>query len=138
MFKDKQRILEIIKVIKTNLKYIQVIDLKNIKKTEDNIKDYYFVSMALFTILNKIIELAEEIVDELNIEKYPSNYFQFFDILFEEKIIHKDLLKKLKVFVEYRNDIAHEYSDIGENEIKWCVKNLNVIEDFLKIVKNLF
>ena len=132
---DEERVLELLRVMRENIGYIGSVDLKNIKKDKDNIKDYYFVSMALFTLLNKMLELAEEMVDCLDVKRYPTKYIEFFEVLKSEDVIDKNMFSKLKSFVEYRNDIAHEYNEIMEEEIVWCVKNLSYIEYFMRIAK---
>ena len=93
--------------------------------------------MALFTILNKVLKLAEQIVDTLNVSSYLIKYIEFFEVLKTEKIISNELFLKMKNFVEYRNDIAHEYDEIRDVEIIWCVKNLDYIKEFLKISKKI-
>lgn len=136
MFDDKQRIIFLISTIKENLDFIEeekIIDVEQLKKSK---KDYLSISMALFTIQNKLIELGEELIDNLNKNIYPKTYGEVVDSLFEEKIINKEQYKLFRDFISYRNEIAHEYEGITQNEIFWCIKHLDFVKDFLKIVKN--
>lgn len=133
---DKERVIELISIINRDILFIEKENISSVDKLKNNTKDYYAVSMAIFTILNKIIELGEELIDSLNKNIYPKKYTEIPKILFEEKIINEELFKKMIDLIKYRNDIAHEYEQIYENEIYWCIQNLDSINEFIKIVKN--
>jgi len=134
---DKDRILEDIALIK---KYLKVIETRY-KKREDNENQdevefrYLGVSMAFFTILNKMIELGEELVDNLNKNYTFTKYNEIVKILESEKILTSKQAKIFSDFIAYRNEIAHEYDEIYSNEIDWCIKNIDFVEEFVKIVK---
>lgn len=132
---DKDRIFTLINVINENLDYINQKNITSVDKFKKSKDDYYSSSMALFTIQNKLIELAEELLDSLNKDYYPKKYLDIINKLFEEKIISDKIFSKFKTFIEYRNEIAHEYEGISENEIFWCIQNLDFIKDFFKIIK---
>ena len=132
---DKDRIFTLINVINENLDYINQKNITSVDKLKKSKDDYYSSSMALFTIQNKLIELAEELLDSLNKDYYPKKYLDIINKLFEEKIISDKIFSKFKTFIEYRNEIAHEYEGISENEIFWCIQNLDFIKDFFKIIK---
>ena len=132
---DLERIGEIISVINDNIRFIEGENIDSVDVLLESKKDYLAVSMAIFTIQNKVLELGEELVESLDKGFYPKKYNEVPKILLDEKIIDSGLFKKYKSFIEYRNEIAHEYEGITENEIFWCVSNLNFVEDFVKIVK---
>lgn len=133
---DKERVIELISVINKNLVFIENEKITSVDRFKTSTKDYYAVSMAIFTTLNKLIELGEQLIESLDKNIYPKKYNEIPKILFEEKIISKELFKKLNDLIKYRNDIAHEYEQIYENEIFWCVQNISSIKDFIKIIKN--
>ena len=132
---DFERIAEIIDVIKKDLGFIESENIKSVDVFVVSRKDYLAVSMAIFTIQNKLIELGEELIESLDKGIYPKKYYEVPKILLDEKVIDIKMFKKFDSFIQYRNEIAHEYEGISENEIFWCVKNLDFVKDFIKIVK---
>ncbi|NCN65747.1 MAG: DUF86 domain-containing protein [Candidatus Altiarchaeum hamiconexum] len=69
-------------------------DLENlgIEKADDldDRKNFYAVSMVLFTILNRAIDLGEEIVLSKNLGM-PSTYKDIFRLLLKNKTIEKNI-----------------------------------------------
>lgn len=133
---DKERILNTIKIIQ---EYIDLIKKRNISIADESENDknfrYMGISMAFFTILNKTIELAEELVDSLELKYVATTYMENIEILYKNKLLDENQYKIFKSFVSYRNEIAHEYEEIKNVEIDWCLKNLDFISDFIKIIK---
>ena len=87
--------------------------LNNAKKGEfDTI---YTIPMALFQIINYTIELGDYIITKKRLG-FPQTYSETFDILYESKIITKELQLNLKKLCEYRNIIAHEYHLLNKEE----------------------
>lgn len=134
---DKERIVNTIKVIE---EYLDLIEKRKISKSNETLEDkefrYMGISMAFFTVLNKLIELAEELVESLNLKYVPITYMENITILYKNKLIDDDEYKIFKSFIAYRNEIAHEYEEIKTIEIDWCLKNTKFISKFIKIVKN--
>ena len=131
---DKDRILTVFKIIDKNIKIIENKGIKNKEDLEKDIDKYYVCSMAIFTILNYVIELGEELIENKNLT-FPNKYIDVFKILMQEKIIGFELYKKLQEFIKTRNEIAHEYGEMLESEIYWCIVNISDIKEVLKIVK---
>lgn len=134
---DKDRVLEDIALIK---KYLKVIETRYKKEEKNENKEevefrYLGISMAFFTILNKIIELGEQIVDNLNKDYTFTKYSEIVKILEVEKLLTKKQAKIFSDFIAYRNEIAHEYDEIYSNEIDWCIKNIDFVNEFIIIVK---
>lgn len=132
---DKIRIKTIIVTIQKNLTYLKQKNIISVDSFKESLDNYYSSSMALFTIQNKILELGEELIDNLNKNLFPNKYSQIPQILLQEKIIDLNLYKKFNSFIEYRNEIAHEYEGISENEIFWCIQNLDFVEEIIRISK---
>lgn len=110
--------------------------LKKIAPTKENLdKDEKFLStsMAIFQILNRTIDLADEIV---KIEKlgYPLQIKDLFIFLEQKKIIDKTLERKLKDLVIARNKFSHRYGNINKEEILLILKELNYVKDFVKVI----
>ena len=137
---DEEKLIEDMRIIN---KYIKIIESKSLPKKKDNELyldeefTYLGVSMAMFTIQNKLIELCEQIVDSFDKGYVPQSYSELPKILVEEKFISQEQAKILRSLFSYRNEIAHEYDDISSPEIIWCVTQLPFIKDFLKLVKKL-
>ena len=126
---DKNEILNDINVIN---KYLAIIRDKGDIKDEF---EYLGVSMALFTIFNKMIELGEDIIDSFNDNFVVNKYVDVPEFLYNKKVLSDDQFKVFKSFIIYRNEIAHEYEEIRSSELDWCLNHLNFVEDFVKIVK---
>ena len=85
--------------------------LRKIAPTKENLNNdekFLSTSMASFQILNRMIDLADEIV---KIEKigYPLQIKDLFTFLEEKNIIDKKLERKLKDLVISRNKFSHRY-----------------------------
>ena len=132
---DFEQISTLISVINNNIEIIESQKITSVKMLKREIIKYYAISMAIFTIQNKLIELGEELVYSLEKNIYPKTYNDIAKILLNQKIITHTQFKTFKSFIEYRNEIAHEYDDITENEIFWCLKNLDFVKDIIKISK---
>lgn len=133
---DNDRIIEIFNVINKNIKLIDNKRILSKDDLEEDIDKYYVCSMAMFTILNYLIELGEEIIEKEKLE-YPKKYIDVFKIIMQKKIIDFENYKKLQQFIKTRNEIAHEYGEMLEAEIFWTIANIDVIKDFLKLSKSL-
>ena len=133
---DKEEFLENVKTIKRNLIIIESLEIKTIDNLKEDIKNYYTLSMALFTIFNKLIDIGDDIVSELNIG-YINKYTDIPKILSENNIISSQSRNIFIDFIKSRNDIAHEYDEIREEEVFWCFKNIDkvtiILEEFKKV-----
>lgn len=132
---DFDRVISLINVILENISFIKEESISSVEQLKRSKKDYYAVSMALFTIQNKLIELGEEVIESLDKNLYPKKYLDIVEYLYQEKLLSDLDYNIFKDFVSYRNEIAHEYEGITENEIFWCINNLDFVEKFIKLVK---
>jgi len=116
-------------------------DLKKINLTkksdlEDMLK-FHAVSMLLFSILNRTIDLGEEIIAFKHLP-LPDSHKSIFEILAKEKIISKEDEEQLKFMVNFRNLIAHQYYAFDEADIFKVYSNLDIISKFIDSSKKLF
>ena len=129
---DRERIIIILSDIK---KYRKDLDDRNIKNIQDleNLEKYYAASMILFSLLNRVIDIAQEIVIS---KKYgmPASYKDTFRILSQRKFIEKDMLIELEKFVDLRNSLSHEYYKLEASAIFHAVNNIKSIDQFVDIV----
>lgn len=117
------------------------LDLKAINITSsndltENIK-YHAVSMLLFSILNRTIDLGEEIILKKGFS-LPDSYKSVFEILNKEKIISNEDYQKLREMVNLRNLIAHQYYAFDENDIFKVYSDLDVISKFITTSQSIF
>lgn len=110
--------------------------LKKIAPTKENLNNdekFLSTSMAIFQILNRTIDLADEIV---KIEKlgYPLQIKDLFTFLEEKNILEKRLGRKLKDLIIARNKFSHRYGNINKEEILLILKELDSVKDFVKVI----
>lgn len=134
---DKDEIITNMNSIQLNINFIENENITISKQLEgeENLKEYMAISLGLFNIINKMIELGEELIDSLDKNICPKTYKEIPQILYNEKIISQEQLKIYKELISYRNEIAHEYDEITPPEIFWCIQRLDFVKQFMKIVK---
>ncbi len=125
------------KIIRDIEKYF--LELKNLNLNVGNIEiseKFYSASMVIFTIINRMKDLSEEIIMK-NEFGMPSSFEQYFDVLKERGIIDKNLSIELKKLVKDRNLFAHEYFDMDRKQVLNVSKRIHYINDFIERVKKL-
>lgn len=110
--------------------------LRKIAPTKENLNNdekFLSTSMAIFQILNRMIDLADEIV---KIEKlgYPLQIKDLFTFLEQNNLIDKKLERKLKDLIIARNKFSHRYGNINKEEILVILKELDSVRDFIKVI----
>lgn len=130
-------IIKITKITKDIEEYF--LKLKNINLTKENViidEKFFSASMILFSILNRMIDLAGEIIVK-NDFGMPANYEQYFDVLRENGIIDKILSNELKKLVKDRNLFAHEYYLMDKKSVVKISKDICSVRDFVERIKKL-
>ncbi|CEG11883.1 conserved hypothetical protein [groundwater metagenome] len=119
-------------------KYFEDMEKLGIRKIEDldDIKNFYSVSMLLFAILNRAIDLGEEIVLSNNSE-VPATYKDIFRLLSKNKIIDKYMEKEISNLIFYRNLLAHEYFDIENRDVFDVFERIGIIKNFADRIKSV-
>lgn len=132
---DKIRVGKLISDLE---RYFEILrELKITKKSDlHDQKNFYSSSMVLFSILNITIDLGEEIISANNLG-VPETYKDVFRLLGKRKLITSLLQNSLGSLVYYRNLLAHEYQDFTEEDLFNVLVKVNVIKEFIEIVKNL-
>jgi len=95
---------------------------------------YHGLSMVLFTMLNLIFELGEEILvmDNAGI---PHSYRDIFSRLFTIGAITEAMKCDLTNLVYYRNRLVHQYTGMDTSDLVAISEKMEVICDFVKIMK---
>jgi uncharacterized protein YutE (UPF0331/DUF86 family) len=131
--RDLERIELIIQDIEVYRKKLIEFNIKTKKDLEDD-KNYYSSSMIVFNIINRLIDLAEEIVRQKNLI-VAFKYKDFFDSLLQSKLISKKTSEGCKELITLRNKISHRYGKVTKEEILESIKKVDIIEDFIEEVK---
>lgn len=114
-------------------------ELENIGLTKENInlpEKFYSSSMLLFGIINRAIDLAEEVIRK-NPFGMPSSYEQYFELLGEKGIIDKNLSNELRKLTKDRNLFAHQYFDMNKKQVLNVLKRSYYVKDFVERIKKI-
>ena len=132
---DMERIGKIISDIEKYLRDLEELKIKKIEDLEDK-RNFYALSMALFSALNRTIDLRSEIVMANNLG-IPSTYRDIFKLLSKNGFIDKTLEKELSRLVFYRNLLSHGYYDLTDKDIFDLLGRRDVIKQFVEKIKEL-
>ncbi len=135
MVYDKERITKIIKDIEKFFNDLKEINITSVDDLSEKEK-FYSTSMLLFSIINRVIDLGDEIVAAKDIG-IPSKYKEIFELLSKHKIIPPDMAKKMSELVYYRNLLSHEYHDFTEKDVFEILGKIKIVESFIKKVKEV-
>ena len=132
---DIERIAKIISDIEKYLEDLEELDIKEAGDLADK-RNFYAISMVLLSILNRTINLGEEIVMANNLGM-PSTYKGIFRLLVKNKLIDINLGEELSNLVSYRNLLSHEYYELSEKDILDVSRKINIVIKFAGRSKDL-
>ena len=132
---DIERTARIISDIEKYLRDLEELDIRGAKDLMDK-KNFYATSMVLLSILNRTIDLGEEIVMANNLGM-PSTYKEIFRLLVKNKLIDTNLGEGLSNLVFYRNLLSHEYYELTEGDVFNVSKKLDIVKGFAERIKEL-
>ena len=115
------------------------IDLEKIKLDEKNIREpanLHGSSMLIFGIINRTIDLAEEILVKNDLPM-PSAYHECFPALGKAGLLDKKLSSELESLAKERGLFAHHYYDTKPKEVLRLSKDIYVVKQFIEKVKNI-
>jgi uncharacterized protein YutE (UPF0331/DUF86 family) len=117
-------------------RYLRDLEELNIRKSGDlhDKRNFYAVSMILFSLLNRILDLGSEmtLAHDFGI---PSTYREIFTLLWKNGDIDEDLSREMSRLVTYRNLLSHEYQGITEEQVFELTKKVDVMKRFAKIMQ---
>lgn len=127
------RMMKIIKDIERFLKDLEEENITSIRDLENKEK-FYAASMIMFSIVNRAIDLGEEIVSAKKLG-FPERYREIFHLLERNKVIDRKLYKELSGLIHFRNLAAHEYHTFTEEDVFKAFKKINEVKTFVDIVR---
>jgi len=130
---DLERIEIIISDIEMYLVKLESFKIKSVNDLNDD-KNLYSTSMVLFNVLNRMLDLAEQIVKDKSLG-FPTEYKDLFIMLNKSKIISNSLKNKLIDLVRFRNKISHRYGKLKNNDIFIATKEVKILKDFIKEIE---
>ncbi|MEK6925785.1 MAG: HepT-like ribonuclease domain-containing protein [Nanoarchaeota archaeon] len=130
---DIERITKIIKDIEHYKRELDSLNINSAKDLEDS-RNMHSSSMLCFSILNRVIDLGQEILVK---EDYgmPSRYSEIFTNLAKAGFINQEEAKKINELINFRNIIAHTYFELEKKDLLKIIKNINLIETFVYKIK---
>ncbi|HMK15314.1 MAG TPA: DUF86 domain-containing protein, partial [Methanomicrobiales archaeon] len=102
---DREQVSKIVSDIERYTKDLQELDIRAREDLEDR-RTLYALSMLLFTIINRALDLADEVIIT-NRLGMPQSYKEIFEILRRRGFIDRKLADEMARIVFYRNMIAH-------------------------------
>ncbi len=130
---DLERIEVIIEDLEFLISKLKSFNIKSSKDLNDD-KNFYSSSMVIFSILNRSVDLAEQVVEGKRIG-FAMKYRDFFKMLEDKKILTKDTSENIQDLIIKRNKISHRYSSVTEDELFDVLNKVNVIETFIKEIE---
>jgi uncharacterized protein YutE (UPF0331/DUF86 family) len=132
---DREQVSKIVSDIERYTKDLQELDIGAREDLEDR-RTLYALSMLLFTIINRALDLADEVIIT-NRLGMPSSYREIFDILRRRRFIDRDLAEEMAALVFYRNMIAHQYDDLTDDDLYSLFQRLGTIIKFVDRMKEV-
>ena len=132
---DRERIARVISDINRYLQDIPLLMINTPKDLEDR-KNFYALSMLLCSLLNAVIDLAEEIVVAEDLGA-PVTYREIFFLLARNGIIDRQLFDRMSALVSYRNRLAHEYGEITAEDMFRVLSMVDEIRTFVHHMQEL-
>ena len=130
---DKQRIGMMIDNIEEYNKDLEKYKIKTKNDLNDK-KTFYASSMIVFSILNRVIDLGNEIIlnDHLG---SPSTYEDVMPKLVKGEIMNDKEAKELNKLIKKINIFAHFYGEINREDLYNIINKLNLVDNFIKKIK---
>jgi len=117
-------------------RYFKDMESLNIKDADMSNEKFYSLSMLLFAILNRAIDIGNEVI-KANGLGMPISYKEIFMILGKNKLISRELEVNLVQLSGLRNVLSHEYYDVSKEKVFEAYKKIGAIKEFSKVVKKL-
>ncbi len=131
---DKEQIAVMIKDIERYLSDLSEMDISDKKDLQEK-EAYYAVSMVIFSVMNRAIDIGNEVISGSKEIPIPGTYKETFDILSENKALTPETASGMTKLMKYRNIIAHEYYRLSTEEIFKLKTDILKVEKFILEIK---
>lgn len=131
---DREQISIMVKDIEKYLHDLEELGIKSKKDIEDK-KTYYASSMLVFSIMNRVVDIANEIISGSENMRLPDTYRDVFEILLKNKVISGETASAMTGLMKYRNVIAHEYYELSADRIYRIKKDISKVEEFISEIR---
>jgi len=95
---------------------LETFDVHSLEDLKENKERFYSTSMLLFSMMNDLLSIAEEVLDIQGWEM-AENYHDLFKVVRKHDIITPQEEQKCFKLVTLRNALAHEYDDFDEESV---------------------
>lgn len=96
---------------------------------------YYAVSMVVFAVMTRVIDIGNEVISGSESIPVPGSYAEAFEVLAKNKVISPRVAAEMTRLVKYRNIIAHEYYRLSTDELFRLKKDVVHAELFIEEIK---
>ncbi|MBU0532580.1 DUF86 domain-containing protein [Candidatus Micrarchaeota archaeon] len=131
---DKEQIAIMIKDIERYLSDLSEMSI-NTKKDLQEKEAYYALSMVIFAVMNRVIDIGNEIITGSEKIPIPGSYRETFELLSKNGVINSEVAINLTKLMKYRNVIAHEYYHLSTDELFKLKKDIYSVEKFIQEIK---
>lgn len=126
---DRERMGSLFSDIRKYCDDLKAMDIRSVEDLHDK-RNFYAVSMILFSLLNRVFDLGSEVVMAQNLG-IPATYREIFTRLRKKGIIDDKLSKEMTGMVTYRNLLSHEYHGITEENLYTLIQKAGQIRTFV-------
>ncbi len=128
-----ERIASIISDIGQYIKDFEGLDIHTREDLVDK-RNFYAVSMIMFTLLNRVFDLGSEVSIAHNLG-IPTTYRDIFTMLRKNGFIDDTLAREMIGLVTYHNLLSHEYHGIDEEKLFALTTKVQAIRGFVDLMK---
>lgn len=99
--------------------------------------EYRYIAYGSFIIM---IESFIDICYHVAVKKFklsPASYAECFELLKRKEVLPMELAEKLSNMAKFRNLLIHRYKQVDFSKVYEYMKELDFIEEFKDIIKNL-
>jgi uncharacterized protein YutE (UPF0331/DUF86 family) len=90
--------------------------------------------MLIFSILNRVIDLGNEVILDEHLGS-PNTYDDVMPRLSKGGIMNEKEATELNELIKKRNIFAHFYGELKRGELFNIIDNLKLVDDFIKKIK---
>jgi uncharacterized protein YutE (UPF0331/DUF86 family) len=130
---DKERLARICSDIDHYLRDLSFLSIHERRDLEDR-KNFYALAMVLFSLMNAVIDLADEVVTAKNLGM-PATYREIFRLLVQDSVMDEHEFEQMSRMVSYRNRLAHEYGEVTPDDLLQALALVDDIQVFVDRVK---